>query len=49
METKTKRQEIESLISKAANSDRSEDALKWSQAACNAANALCALKTSEAE
>ena len=38
------------LIAKAAESHDSNDALKFSQAACNAANALCALwslKTAE--
>lgn len=35
--------EIESLIDKAAKASKSEDALRFSQAACNAANALCAL------
>jgi hypothetical protein len=32
------------LAKKAAESERSEDALRFSQAACNLANALCALK-----
>lgn len=36
--------EIRALIAKAANSEKSEDAMRFSQAACNAANALCALK-----
>lgn len=35
--------EVKEMITKAAKSERSEDALKFSQAACNAANALCAL------
>jgi hypothetical protein len=35
------------LIYKAAESHDSNDALKFSQAACNAANALCALKNAE--
>lgn len=34
---------VEEMITKAAKSDKSDDALKFSQAACNAANALCAL------
>lgn len=41
MTDKTK--EIEELIDKAAKSDRADDALKFSQAACNAANAMCAV------
>jgi hypothetical protein len=44
MTDKTK--EIESLIDKAAKAEKSEDAIRFSQAACNAANALCALKAS---
>ncbi len=42
-----KKKEIEVLIDKAAKSDKSEDALRFSQAACNVANALCAFKTSQ--
>lgn len=34
---------VETLIDKAAKADKSEDAMKFSQAAVNAANALCAL------
>ena len=37
--------EVERLIDKAAEAAKSEDALRFSQAACNAANAICALKT----
>ena len=36
--------EVETLIDKAAKADKSEDALRFSQAACNAANAMCAVK-----
>lgn len=36
---------VEAMIAKAANADKADDAMKFSQAACNAANALCALKT----
>lgn len=43
MTNKTK--EVEQLIDKAAKAEKSEDALRFSQAACNAANALCALNT----
>jgi hypothetical protein len=36
--------EIELLIDKAAKAEKSDDALRFSQAACNAANAMiCAL------
>jgi len=34
---------IKELIAKAAEAKQSHDALHFSQAACNAANALCAL------
>ena len=39
--------EVIILILKAAKTEKSEDALRYSQAACNAANALCALATSK--
>lgn len=35
--------EVKEMISKAAKAEKSEDALKFSQAACNAANAMCSL------
>ena len=35
--------EVKELITKAVKAEKSDDALKFSQAACNAANALCAL------
>jgi len=34
---------VESLIEKAAKADDYDAAMKFSQAACNAANAMCAL------
>ena len=34
---------VQDMVSKAASADKSDDALRFSQAACNAANALCAL------
>jgi len=43
----SKRSEVENLIDKAAKAEKSDDALRFSQAACNAANALCALKVAE--
>lgn len=36
---------IESMVTKAAKSEKSEDALRFSQAALNAANAMCSLVT----
>lgn len=38
-----KTKEVEKLIDKAAQAEKSEDALRFSQAACNAANAMCAV------
>lgn len=35
-------QQIVSLVTKAEQAEKSDDALKFSQAACNAANAACA-------
>jgi hypothetical protein len=37
------KEQIESLITKAERAEKSEDALRFSQAALNAANALCSL------
>ena len=34
--------EVKSLVSKAEKANSADDALKFSQAACNAANASCA-------
>lgn len=39
--------EVKSLIEKAAKADKADDAMKFSQAAVNSANALCALKASK--
>ena len=37
---------IETLIDKAAKAEKSEDAIRFSQAACNAANAqICVINT----
>jgi uncharacterized protein involved in propanediol utilization len=47
MSDKTK--EVEELIDKAAKATKSEDALRFSQAACNSANAMCSLKAATAE
>lgn len=47
MKNDDKKNAVESLIDKAATTDRSEDAMRFSQAACNAANALCALASSK--
>jgi hypothetical protein len=35
--------EVESLVKKAEQADKSEDAMRFSQAACNAANAMIGL------
>jgi hypothetical protein len=45
--SKDNRTIVENLIDKAAKADKSEDALRFSQAACNAATALCALNLAE--
>ena len=37
-----KSKEIEALIDKASKAEKSEDAMRFSQAACNAASAWCA-------
>jgi hypothetical protein len=42
-----KEQEVLILITKAAEAEKADDALKFSQAACNAANALCALASAK--
>ncbi len=39
---------VEALIAKAAGAEKSEDAMRFSQAACNAANAMCALRNAKA-
>lgn len=44
-----KSKEVEVLIDKAARAEKSDDALKFSQAACNAANALCGLKAASSK
>ena len=47
MSNDQKRQEVEQLIDKAVASQKSEDALRFSQAACNAANAMCAINVAQ--
>ena len=37
------RTQVENMIAKAEKAEKSEDALRFSQAALNAANAMCAL------
>jgi hypothetical protein len=37
--------QIDALIAKSVKADKSEDAIRFSQAACNVANAMCAGKT----
>ena len=49
MKTDVKREEVELLIDKAAKADDSGDALRFSQAACNAANAMACVSNTEME
>ena len=39
--------QVKELIKKAAAANTASDALHFSQAACNAANAMCALRAAE--
>ena len=41
------KENVETLCKKAADAEKSDDAMKFSQAACNVANAMCAVKSSE--
>lgn len=43
----TQETHVEALIAKAASAAKADDAMKFSQAACNAANAMCALASSK--
>jgi len=45
--TEVQKKNVESLITKAATAEKSEDAIRFSQAATNAANALAALSNIE--
>ena len=45
----TNEKKIETLIAKASEAEKSEDAMRFSQAACNAANAMCALKAAQSK
>ena len=47
MTTNAKKTEVELLIERAAKADKSEDAMRFSQAACDAANAMCSLKVAQ--
>lgn len=40
-----KSKEIETLIEKAAKAEKSDDAMRFSQAACNAANAMACVRS----
>lgn len=40
---------VQGLIEKAGKAEKSDDALKFSQAATNAANAMCALAAAESK
>ncbi|PJJ86875.1 hypothetical protein CLV77_1435 [Brevirhabdus pacifica] len=44
---KDQAEQIKLLIAKAAEAHSAAEALHFSQAACNAANALCALRSAE--
>ena len=44
--TDEQKKHIDALIAKAAEAKDSGDAMRFSQAACNAANALCAVENS---
>jgi hypothetical protein len=39
------KKQVESMIAKAEKAEKSEDALRFSQAALNAANAMCSLNS----
>lgn len=39
--------QVEALVKKASEATSADDAMRFSQAACNAANAMCALATSK--
>jgi hypothetical protein len=41
------REQVEALIAKAAKAEHADDAMRFSQAACNAANAMCSLETAK--
>lgn len=41
------KENVEALSAKAAEAEKSEDAMRFSQAACNVANAMCALRSAE--
>lgn len=49
MNTNENRTHVETLIAKAADAHDSGDAMRFSQAATNAANAMCALRVAERE
>jgi hypothetical protein len=45
--TDTPENHVHALLKKAATAEKSEDAMRFSQAACNSANAMCSLKSAE--
>jgi hypothetical protein len=47
MTTQTPLDRVLILIVKAAEAEKADDAMKFSQAACNVANALCALASAK--
>lgn len=47
MKTEELVKQVETMIAKAAEAEKSDDALKFSQAACNAANAMAQMQNVE--
>lgn len=47
MSDEANKDHVENLLKKASDAGNSGDAMRFAQAACNAANALCAVKTAE--
>ena len=43
------KENVEALNKKAAEAEKSEDAMRFSQAATNVANAMCALKAAQSK
>lgn len=47
MNVEDQEKNVKDLIEKAAKAEKADDALKFSQAACNAANAVCAMRSAK--
>lgn len=41
------KKQVQTLIKKASEADKADDAMKFAQAALNAANAMCSLNTAD--